>query len=60
MRPKNEPDEDLDEDDDTITESTEDRTKDWSELVYIQKQLGDLYPLVEKGLREKSDQNHEY
>jgi hypothetical protein len=55
MKPKNEPE--LDEDDDTIDESLEDREKDYSGLKYIQKQLGEIYTQVEGAFQDKSEQN---
>src|SRR6185312_3663786 len=46
-----------DEDDDTVDASLEDRKKDYSEYKYIQKQLGDVYDKVVKGLENKNEQN---
>jgi hypothetical protein len=55
MKPINEvPD---DEEDDTVDADTEDRTKDYSELKYVQDQLGELYPMVEKAFQDKQEFN---
>lgn len=45
-------------DDDTIDAKFEDRTKDYSQLKYIQKQLGDIYAAVERGYEDKAEQNN--
>jgi hypothetical protein len=58
VKPKNLTDEDIDDEDDSYDADLEDRTKDYSELKYIQKQLGELYPMVEKGFADKQEQNN--
>lgn len=57
MKPKVEIEDTDDEEDDTVDGSLEDRTKDYSELKSIQKQLGDVYAAVEKGFEDKNQQN---
>lgn len=59
MKPKNAPVEDIieDEDDDTIDAALEDRTKDFSGLKYVRKQLGEVYAAVEKSFEDKTEQN---
>lgn len=46
-----------DEDDDTVDAKHEDRSRDYSDLKYVQKQLGELYPSVERGFSDKKEQN---
>lgn len=59
MKPNDQLDDlDDDEDDDTYDEELEDRTKDYSGLKYVQKQLGDLYSIVEAAFADKSEQNN--
>lgn len=60
MKPKNQPEieDDIEEDeDDTIDAALEDRTKDYSNYKYIQKQLGDIYAAVDKAFEDKGEQN---
>lgn len=59
MKPKNAPvEDDIDDvEDDTFEASLEDRTKDYSGLKYVQKQLSDIYAAVEKGFEDKREQN---
>lgn len=60
MKPLNEPEEVEDDEDNSIdaSEATlEDRTRDYSGLKYIQEQLDELYPMVEKAFSDKQDFN---
>lgn len=47
-----------DEEDDTPNASLEDRTKDYSDYKYIQKQLGKIYNTVDKAFDDKRDQTN--
>lgn len=49
--------EDDEEEDAAADGSLEDRTKDYSQLKYIEEQLGELYPLVEQGFADKQAMN---
>lgn len=56
MKPINEP-EDIEEEEDEIDDELEDRTRDYSDLKYVQEQLDELYPLVEKAFADKQEFN---
>lgn len=49
-------DSEVEDDDDTVDVQLEDRQKDYSNLKYVQKQLGNIYPIVEKAFDDKKDQ----
>lgn len=46
-----------DEEDDTLDAQVEDRTRDYSGLKYVQKQLAKLYPVIEKAFDDKLEQS---
>jgi hypothetical protein len=45
-----------DDEDDTLDVQLEDRKKDYTEFKYVQKQLGDLYPVIEQAFDDKLHQ----
>ncbi len=57
MKPKNEPEEIEDDEEDAVDASLEDRTKDYSKFKYIRKQLSAVYEDVNKGFEDKQQQN---
>lgn len=49
--------EDPDEDNEAVEDKLEDRTKDYSNLKYIQEQIDDTYSQIEKAFEDKAEQN---
>ena len=52
-------DETEDDEEEKSDEKLEDRTRDYSELKYVQEALGDLYPIIEQGFTDKADFNED-
>jgi hypothetical protein len=57
MKPMNEVPEEDDEEDEGLDAELEDRVRDYSDLKYVQEQLGELYPMVEKAFADKQEFN---
>lgn len=58
MKPLNPDDDDIEDDvEDAKLEALEDRTKDYSDYKYIQKQLADIWTAVARGYEDKQEQN---